>query len=256
MGREHTSTREWLYGRQAVYEALRAGRRSFYRLWVYEGARLRGRLADIVQDLAPRRGLTPEFRPKADLDAVAERHQGVALEAGPYPYVDFPDLLARLQDQTEPAFLLLIDSVQDPRNLGAILRSAEATGVHGVVVPYRRRAGVTPTVVRASAGASEHLRIAQANLAQAIDRLKEAGLWVLGLDAGPSAQPWDVGWAAQPLALVVGSEGEGLRALVRARCDVLLRLPMYGKVASLNASVAAGVALYLIRLARAGLIHG
>lgn len=242
--------REWLYGRQAVYEALRAARRPFYRLWVAETARLQGRLADIVHHWAPRRGLTPEFHPKGDLDAVTPeaRHQGVVLEAGPYPYVSLETLLKESQTRGEPALFLLLDRIQDPRNLGAILRTAEAVGVHGVVIPLRQRAGVTPTVVRASAGASEHLRIAQANLVQAIARLKAAGIWVVGLDAGPEAQPWDASWAKEPVALVVGSEGEGLRALVRRSCDVLLRLPMYGKVASLNASVAAGVALYLLRL--------
>ncbi len=244
--------REWLYGRQAVYESLRANRRRFYRLWVAESARLYGRLDEIVNDWAPLRGLTPEFRPREELTAQIghEHHQGVLLETGPYPYEDFPWLLENAHEHTEPVFLLLLDRLQDPRNVGAVLRTAEAVGVQGVVLPYRQRAGITPTVVHVSAGASEHLPVATMNLAQAIERLKEKGIWVLGLDAGPEAQPWDSSWAREPLALVVGSEGEGLRPLVREKCDVLLRLPMYGRVASLNAAVAASVALYLIRMAR------
>ena len=244
--------REWLYGRQAVYEALRANRRRFYRLWVAESARLYGRLDEIVNDWAPLRGLTPEFRPREELTAQVghEHHQGVLLEAGPYPYEDFPRLLENVHERPEPAFLLLLDRLQDPRNVGAVLRTAEAVGVHGVVLPYRQRAGITPTVVHVSAGASEHLPVATMNLAQAMERLKQTGIWVLGLDASPEARPWDPSWAEEPLALVVGSEGEGLRPLVREKCDVLLRLPMYGRVASLNAAVAASVALYLVRMAR------
>ncbi len=250
--RPSSPEREWLYGRQAVYEALRANRRPFYRLWVAESARLYGRLDEIVNDWGPLRGLTPEFRPREDLTAQIghDHHQGVLLEVGPYPYEAFPVLLEKTRARGEPPFLLLLDRLQDPRNVGAVLRTAEAVSAHGVVLPYRQRAGITPTVVHVSAGASEHLPVATMNLAQAIERLKEAGIWVLGLDAGPEAQPWDPSWAQEPLALVVGSEGEGLRSLVKAKCDVLLRLPMYGRVASLNAAVAASVALYLIRMHR------
>ncbi len=244
--------REWLYGRQAVYEALRAHRRRFYRLWVADTARIQGRLDEIVNDWGPLRGLTPEFRPREDLTRQVghEHHQGVLLEASPYPYVDFPELLDTLHGQPEPPFLLLLDRLQDPRNVGAVLRTAEAVRVQGVVLPYRQRAGITPTVVHVSAGAAEHLLVATMNLAQAIERVKAMGIWVLGLDTGPEAQPWQSSWAREPIALVVGSEGEGLRPLVKEKCDVLVRLPMYGRVASLNASVAASVALYLLRMAR------
>lgn len=243
---------EWLYGRQAVYEALRANRRRFYRLWVADTARLHGRLDEIVNDWAPARGLVPEFRPKHELSAQVghDHHQGVLLLASPFPYQDLGELLPRIQQSPEPALWLLLDRIQDPRNLGAILRTAEAVGVHAVVLPHRQRAGITSTVVHVSAGAVEHLSVAVANLAQTIPLLQEAGCWVLGLEAGPEAQPWEESWADQPLALVVGSEGEGLRPLVRQRCDALLRLPMYGQVASLNAAVAASVTLYLVRLRR------
>ncbi len=244
--------REWLYGRQAVYESLRANRRRFYRLWVADTARLHGRLDEIVNDWAPARGLVPEFRPKEQLTQQVghDHHQGVILQVGPYPYQDVQQLLQGLSRSPEPPLWLLVDRVQDPRNLGAILRTAEAVGVHAVVLPHRQRVGITPTVVHVSAGAAEHLPVAVTNLARLIPQLQEAGVWVLGLDAGPDAQPWDPSWAREPLALVVGSEGEGLRALVRQRCDLLVRLPMYGRVASLNAAVAASVALYLIRLHR------
>jgi 23S rRNA (guanosine2251-2'-O)-methyltransferase len=152
----------------------------------------------------------------------------------------------------EPPFILILDVLQDPQNLGTLLRTAEAVGVHGVLLPLRHAATVTPAVVNASSGASEHLLIAQANLAQAITALKEAGLWVIGLEAGPGAQPPEQVRLDGALALVVGGEGSGMRDLVRKSCDMLLRLPMRGQVASLNAATAGSIALYLASRARAG----
>jgi 23S rRNA (guanosine2251-2'-O)-methyltransferase len=140
--------------------------------------------------------------------------------------------------------------MQNPQNLGTLMRTAEAVGVHGIVIPLARTVEVTPAVVSASAGASEHLLVAQSNLAQALTRLKEGGAWVVGLEGSPEANPPEQVSLTGPLAIVVGSEGEGIRSLVRSSCDHLLRLPMVGKIASLNASVAGSVVLYLALEAR------
>ncbi len=234
------SEREFLYGRHAVREALLAGRRRFFRLLVVEDRPPPG---DLVE-LASERRVAVERVPRRVLEALGEGHQGLALEAGPYPYLDLRQLLDLLDPQAEPPLILVLDAVQDPQNLGALLRTAEVVGVHGVLLPQRRSAGVTPAVVRTSAGASEHLPIARANLVQALRRLKAHGLWVVGLHHGPEARPVTAVDLSGPLALVVGSEGSGIRRLVRETCDLLVRLPMRGKVESLNAAVAGSVMLY------------
>jgi 23S rRNA (guanosine2251-2'-O)-methyltransferase len=150
--------------------------------------------------------------------------------------------------------VLILDTLQDPQNLGTLLRTAEVVGVHGVLIPTHRAAQITPAVVSASSGASEHMLAAQANLAQSIEMLKQADAWVAGLDESPSSRLPSEFRLDGPLALVVGSEGEGLRPLVRSKCDVLLRLPMQGQVESLNAAVAGSVALYLAYLTRRSML--
>lgn len=245
------SAREWLYGRHPVYEALRAGRRRLYRLRVAEGVQVKGRLGDVLR-LAETLDLPVEWAPRAMLDAVVPHghHQGVVLEAGPYPYADLADMWARAEERGEAPLFLLLDALQDPQNLGTLLRTAEAVGVHGVILPRRRTVTVTPAVVSASAGASEHLLVGQANLVQAMAWLQERGVWVVGLEGSQAARPLAEVDLHGPLALVVGSEGAGLRRLVRERCDVLMRLPMRGAVDSLNAAVAGAVALYFVWQAR------
>ena len=241
--------KEWITGRNPVYEALRAKRRQAFRLLVAKGIKPEGQLPQILQ-IAQARRLPIEEVPRAQLDALANHHQGVALEASSYPYAALEDLLVYSQRQPEPPFFLLLDALQDPQNLGSLLRTAEAMGVHGVVIPSRQAAQITPTVVHASSGASEHLLIAQYNLAQAIERMKQLDIWIYGLDQAPSSKTpvelrFDLG-----LALVVGNEGTGMRQLVRQSCDELMRLPMVGKIESLNAAVAGSIALYLVRQAR------
>ncbi len=235
-----------LYGRNPVYEALRARRRRLRRLWVAEGVQVKGSLRAAVR-LAEEYGVPVQTAPRRRLDALVGHghHQGVALEAGPYPYADLDDMLALAGQRGELPFLLLLDSLQDPQNLATLLRTAEVVGVHGVVVPRRHTATVTPAVVNASSGASEHLLVAQHNLAQAIDRLQARNVWVVGLEGSAEAQPPEAVSLKGALALVVGSEGSGLRRLVRQKSDALLRLPMRGKIDSLNAAVAGSVALYL-----------
>jgi 23S rRNA (guanosine2251-2'-O)-methyltransferase len=241
---------EFIYSRNAVYEALRAGRREISQILIAEGAQEKGRLKEIIES-AGRRKIGLERVPKARLDKIHQNHQGVAAEAGAYPYSDLVDILEQARRANEPPFVLILDSLQDPQNFGSLLRTAEATGVHGVVIPLANTVGVTPAVVNASSGASEHLAIAQSNLAQAIEALKAENVWVVGLtqDGEPIGDKTRRHLQGA-LGLVVGSEGEGIRPLVRSKCDILLKLPMRGQVESLNAAVAGSVALYLAFLDR------
>jgi len=236
--------KEWITGRNPVFEVLRARRRQVFRLLVAAGVEEKGHLDEILR-LAGARKLSVNRVPRQQLDALGEGHQGVALEVSGYPYAAIRDILALAQQRNEALFVLALDLIQNPQNLGTLLRSAEAVGVHGVILPLARAAGVTPAVVHASAGASEHLLVAQANLAQALALLKEeVGAWVIGLEGGTGAQPVELVPLDGPLALVVGNEGEGMRALVRKTCDALVALPMMGKIESLNAAVAGSIVLY------------
>jgi len=230
-----------LYGRNAVLEALRAQRRRPYTLAVARGAKAEGTLG-VILELARQRGIPVREVEREQLDAMAEGHQGVALEASPYPYVDLDDLLKGVGPQS---LFLLLDLIEDPQNLGTLLRTADAVQVAGVVIPERRAAGITPAVVNASAGAAEYLLVAQVtNLVQAMEALRAAGVWLAGLEALPDAQLYDqVDWMG-PMGLVVGSEGHGMRRLVRETCDFIVRLPMAGHVSSLNAAVAGSIVLY------------
>jgi 23S rRNA (guanosine2251-2'-O)-methyltransferase len=241
--------RERLYGRHPIHEALIAGRRRIHRVYIAEGTIRQGILGQILQE-AKKAEVPVDFMPKDALESITEHHQGVVAEVDPYPYVDLEVILKRLNTGDEAGLVLLLDVLQDPQNLGTLLRTAEAVGVQGVVLPYKRGAGVTPAVVRSSAGASEHLWITRGNLARVIEKLKELGLWIVGLDMTSEAQSMDRVDLSGPIGLVVGGEGEGLRRLVRESCDFLMKLPMKGKIASLNAAVAGSVALYAVWQAR------
>ncbi len=235
--------KEWIIGRNPVYEALRANRRHVFRLLIAKGIERGGHINEIIQ-LARGKKLQVEEVQRNQLDNMGNNHQGIALQASEYPMAAMDDILDKANQQSEPLFMLILDEIQDPQNLGTLLRTAEAVGVHGVVLPFRRTASVTPAVVSASSGAVEHLLIAQVNLAQAIDELKAKDAWVVGLDGGPDSKPIDQVDLSGNLVIVVGSEGSGMRPLTRKICDHLVRLPMRGKVDSLNAAVAGSVALY------------
>lgn len=241
--------KEWITGRNPVFEVLTAHHRDVFRLWIAQGAEEKGKLAEIIQ-LSINRKLRIERVPRQQIDNLAENPQGVALEASRYSYSALADVLELASKCEEPLFILLLDVIQNPQNLGTLLRTAEAVGVHGVVLPLRRSAEVTPAVVSASAGASEHMLVVQANLAQVMDELKEAGAWIIGLEGSEQAKPVEQVRLDGPLALVVGSEGEGMRDLVRKKCDDLISLPMRGRIESLNAAVAGSVVLYLALQAR------
>ncbi len=239
-----TAETEILAGPHAVLEALRAGRRSLRRVWLARAER--GGIGEVIQGLARERGVPVEVRPRADLDRLVKgaTHQGVLAEAGPFPYTEPEEILAAALRAREAAFLIVLDGIQDPQNLGAILRTAEAAGAHGLVLPRDRAAGVTPAAVRASAGATEHVPVARVtNLAAFLDWVKGQGLWVVGADPTGGGLVYSADLKG-PLALVIGAEGRGLRPLVKSRCDVQVRIPLSGRVASLNASCAAAVCIF------------
>ncbi len=246
---------ELLYGRHAVLEALRAGRRQLFRLWVEGDANqpAGGTLGEILT-VAKQRSLPVRYLSGGLFDKLRSENsnaQSVALESGDYPYAAWEDCLAAAKQQQTPPLLLLLDHLQDPQNMGTLIRTAEAMGVHGILMPDRRSARITPAVSNASAGAVEHTLVAQVtNINRVIDELKQHNIWVAGLDGAP-----DVPLAGQvrldgALAIVVGSEGEGLSRLTREKCDFLLRLPMHGQIESLNAAVAGSIVLYLAAQAR------
>ncbi len=243
---------EFLYGHWAVMEALRARRRNLEQLLLTENVEEKDMVADIVA-LAKERGLKVQRVARRIVDDLANgaNHQNVVLRVGPYPYADTEDILSLAQQRGEKPFILLLDLLKDPQNVGVLLRVADAVGVHGVVMQERRSVSVTPAVVNASSGAVEHLQIAQVNnLVNAMKDLQSQDVWLIGLDIGPNVPPIDKADLNIALGLVLGSEGEGMRRLVRDTCDMLLSLPMRGKVGSLNVATAGSVALYAAWQAR------
>lgn len=239
---------EILYGRNPILESLRASRRSPQRLLLAENIRERGPVAQIVK-LARRNGASVQRISKHQLaQTVGHRqHQGMALETSDYHYAAVNDMLAAAAQAQEAPFLLILDLLQDPQNVGTLLRTAEIVGVHGVILQERRAVGISPAVVNASSGAAEHLLVAQvANLTHIMRQLKENDLWIYGLEGTPEAKLYTGQNLSGAIALVVGSEGDGLRRLVRETCDVLVRLPMRGRTESLNAAVAGSIALYAV----------
>ncbi|MGH2453190.1 MAG: 23S rRNA (guanosine(2251)-2'-O)-methyltransferase RlmB [bacterium] len=236
---------EQIEGRHPVREALASGR-PIRKVLVARTPRTGGALAEIVLLARRRRVSVQEVDPRwLDRMAHTRAHQGVIALAGARPTVEPEELLAAARARGEPALVVLLDGMEDPQNVGAIIRVAEAAGAHGLILPARRASGLTPAVARASAGAMEHLPVAVVtNLTRTINDLKRAGLWVLGADlAGADFYATDL---VPPLAVVIGGEGRGLSRLVRESCDHLVRIPMRGRVASLNAATAAAVLLFEI----------
>jgi rRNA methylase, putative, group 3 len=249
---EEMNREEWIVGKHPVLEALRSGR-EINKIWLAEGAQ-KNQTAAITAE-AKKQGVVVQTVDKRKLDAMAAglAHQGVVAQAAAFAYAEVEDLLAAAAAKGEAPFVLVLDEIEDPHNLGSILRTAECTGVHGVIIPKRRSAGLTATVLKTSAGAAEHVPVARVtNLAQTIDKLKSEGVWVAGTDVG-AAQDAYAAKLDLPLALVIGNESKGMGRLVKEKCDFLVKLPMYGKLNSLNASVAAGVLMYeVVRQRRGG----
>ena len=233
-----------IYGRRPVLETLQGGR-VVQRLWLAEGVKAAPVVAAIVL-AAQEAGVPIQETARRRLDEMVEaaHHQGVVAEVAAFAPVVLSELLAVARQRQETPLLVVADHLEDPQNLGALIRSAEAAGAHGLVLPDRRSAGITPAVVRASAGAAEHLRIASVvNLPRTFQELQRAGLWIVGLAADGGVR-YDQADLRVPLAIVVGGEGKGLSRLVAERCDLLVRLPMAGRTASLNAAVAGAILLY------------
>ena len=236
-----------LYGLLPVLEALRAGNRRVERVTVAEGAH-ESRLHELFE-LARAAGVPVRRAPRSELQRLAAgaNHQGVIASVSAIAYADADELLGRLAARAQsgdPPLAVVLDGVEDPRNLGAIIRTAECAGVDGLFIPERRAAGLTETVAKAAAGALEYLPVARAqNVARLVEDFKERGLWTIGTDADANIEYTDWDWT-QPCALLLGGEGAGLRRLVRERCDALVRIPLRGRVTSLNVSVAAGIILY------------
>jgi 23S rRNA (guanosine2251-2'-O)-methyltransferase len=234
---------EIIYGLNPVSEALRGTRRAFELFTAGTGT---DRRLEKLLKLAAEKGVPVRKREKSDLSRLCgtEHHQGVALRVEGYSYAELGDILALCRASTEKGLLLVLDGVQDPHNLGAVIRSAACAGVQGVIIPRDRAARITPTVEKASAGAVETVAVAQVvNVAQTLEELKKEGFWIYGAadDAGDDLYGLDL---TGEVVLVIGGEGEGIRPLVRKKCDGLFSIPMRGGVSSLNASVAAGVALF------------
>lgn len=230
-------------GRNAVIEALRAGR-VIDKIFIQKGETdktlghiaSRAREAGIVVVDADRR--------KLDNMSQTHSHQGVIALAAIREYCTVENILAIAEERGEPPFIVICDELSDPHNLGAVIRSCEAAGVHGVIIPKRRSAGLTSIVVKTSAGAAEHMAVARVpNLTAAVKTLKEAGVWVYGSAAEGSSPLWKTDLTG-PLCIVIGSEGDGISRLIRENCDLLVHIPMKGKVSSLNASAAASVLIY------------
>ena len=248
-GRTTRTTRgtEWVAGRNSVVEALRANV-PVTTVYIAERTQRDDRLRETLKIVAER-GLSVLEVSRAELDRLTGDavHQGVAVKVPPYDYAHPDDLVKRAHERSEDPLIVALDSVTDPRNLGAVIRSAAAFGVHGVVVPERRAAGMTASAWKSSAGAAVRVPVARAtNLTRQLKAFQQAGLMVAGLDAAGDTDVADLDFGSDPLVLVVGSEGKGLSRLVRESCDVLVRIPMRSDTESLNAGVAAGIALYEI----------
>ena len=237
---------ELLYGRNAVLEALRANRRKLGRLLIADGIK-EGESMQAINTIARERRIQVAKVQRGELDkrTAGANHQGIALECGAYPYVEVDDIIELARERGEQPLILIFDHLQDPQNIGTLMRTAEIVGAHGIIFPDRRSASITPAVINASAGAVEHLYVAQiTNIAQTIKHLQEYNIWVAGVEDDERAVDFDKANLRGALALVIGAEGPGLARLTRERCDLLVRLPMRGKVASLNAATAGSIILY------------
>jgi 23S rRNA (guanosine2251-2'-O)-methyltransferase len=233
---------EYIIGRNPVLEALRS-ERDVNKIWVAEGSQ-KGSMLPLI-GLAKEKKVFVQIVPKKKIDQMVEGiHQGVVAQVAAYDYVELDDLFAKAEERNEAPFFMILDEVEDPHNLGSIMRTADAVGAHGIIIPKRRAVGLTATVAKASTGAIEYIPVARVtNLSRAVEELKERGVWIVGTDAKGTDDYRNMD-GNMPIGLVIGSEGKGMARLMKEKCDFLIRLPMAGKVTSLNASVAAGLLMY------------
>jgi 23S rRNA (guanosine2251-2'-O)-methyltransferase len=233
---------EYIAGKNPVIEALKSSR-DINKILIAEGSQ-RGQMQQVVK-LSKEENVIVQFVPKKKLDQLYEgNHQGVVAQVAAYEYAELDDLFAAAEKKSEAPFFLLLDEIEDPHNLGSIMRTADATGAHGIIIPKRRAVGLTGTVAKASTGAIEHIPVVRVtNMSRTIEELKERGVWIAGTDAS-AKEDYRAFDGSIPLALVIGSEGKGMGRIIREKCDFLLSLPMAGHVTSLNASVAAALLMY------------
>jgi 23S rRNA (guanosine2251-2'-O)-methyltransferase len=233
---------EWIIGKNPVQEAIRSGR-SINKVMVSD--QLQYQAYKKLEQLAKEQGLLVQKVPKKKIDQLVDgNHQGVIASVAAYEYSDMDDLFAKAKEKGEPPFFIICDEIEDPHNLGSILRTADASGAHGVIIPKRRSVALTATVAKTSTGAIEYIPVARVtNLARTIEELKERFVWVVGTDADGTEDYRQLD-GKMPIALVIGSEGRGMSRLTKEKCDWTVSLPMAGKVTSLNASVAASLLMY------------
>lgn len=232
-----------IIGRNAVMEALKNDK-TIEALYLSNGSR-EGSINQII-NLAKKNKIVIKEADKKKLDSMSAGmvHQGVIAKITPYKYFEVKDILDDAKKKGEAPFIIILDELEDPHNLGSIIRTAETCGVHGIIIPKRRNVGVTPTVYKSSVGAVEHVKIAKVtNINNTIDELKEQGIWVYGADIEGREYSYEVDFSG-PCALIIGSEGRGISKLTLKKCDKLVRIPMIGKINSLNASVAGGIMMY------------
>ena len=231
-------------GRNAVIEALKNDSRTIETLYIFNN-KLEGSINTIVGIAKEKKILIKEVD-KRKLDGMCdgEAHQGVIAKVTPFKYSEVSDILDLAKERGEAPFIVILDEVEDPHNLGSIARTAELFGVHGIIIPKRRSASVTATVYKSSVGAIEHVKVAKVtNLNATIDALKEEGIWVYGADIRAEEYSYQVDYSG-PCALIIGNEGRGISKLTVQKCDKLIKIPMVGKINSLNASVAGGIMMY------------
>ena len=233
---------ELIGGKNPVVEALRSGR-ELNKIWIAEG--LNKKSIGEILSLAKEGGIVVQSVPKQKLDGMlAINHQGIIASVAAYTYAELEDLFSVAKERGEDPFFIILDELEDPHNLGSILRTADASGVHGIIIPKRRSVGLTGVVAKASTGAIEHIPVVRVNnLSQTVDELKKRGVWIAGTDASKSVD-YRLMDATLPLAIIIGSEGKGMSRILKEKCDFLYHLPMVGHVTSLNASVAASLLMY------------
>ncbi len=248
-------TTEIIAGRQPVLEALKSGKH-IEKIFLLYGTK--GSAIEKIRSLAKKSGVPVSEVNKQRIHEFAgdTATQGVVALIASKDYVDVEDLLTAARQKNEPPFLLILDEIEDPHNLGALIRTAECAGVHGVIVPKHHSASLNQTVAKTSAGASVFVPVAKvSNIAQTLDELKSQGVWIVGTDASAERLYHDISYEG-PMALIVGNEGRGIRKLVKEKCDFLVKIPLYGKIDSLNASVAGALVLFEAARARHGKLSG
>jgi 23S rRNA (guanosine2251-2'-O)-methyltransferase len=240
---------EWIAGKNPILEALRSNH-PINKVWIAEHSG-HGSMTEVI-NLAKEQNIIVQFVPKKKLDQLANglSHQGVLASIAAYAYAELDTLFDVAQERNEDPFFLILDEIEDPHNLGSILRTADAAGAHGVIIPKRRAVGLTATVAKASAGAVQYVPVVRVtNIAQTLDGLKERGVWIAGTDAKANEDYRRANFDL-PLGLVIGSEGKGIGRLVLEKCDFTVKLPLVGKITSLNASVAASILMYEVHRRR------